>query len=363
MRKKINRHKFTSLEKILLLILGIIVFKFIISFVNLPLLNFIPELKTEAALKRKYLVLVRLEDNKEYSKVYNLLSNELQKEKSLSDYLESMEKSDKKNNVKSSQVYINKIILDGNAGYIDRTKTNCLNENCSQTKIQRNYKKWVYENYHWRVANTPAPRCIRKEPYNIAPEFERALNLMKQRFNDWYKQYNTENLADWSYLNCLDIQYSNTDKTEGIFTLDEEGSNIDRLLIKVDYSYRNNDDLLTAFVLVHETTHANNYLNSIMSGDKISCVEDEVSSFYNQLLLGGLFNQEERESLNRRLQKGYNNLNNQLKISWDLLDLKDKARKICRTEDFNNCVMKEVIPLIEDMVRNNPYYQKQCGLN
>ena len=182
MRKKINRHKFTSLEKILLLILGIIVFKFIISFVNLPLLNFIPELKTEAALKRKYLVLVRLEDNKEYSKVYNLLSNELQKEKSLSDYLESMEKSDKKNNVKSSQVYINKIILDGNAGYIDRTKTNCLNENCSQTKIQRNYKKWVYENYHWRVANTPAPRCIRKEPYNIAPEFERALNLMKQRW-------------------------------------------------------------------------------------------------------------------------------------------------------------------------------------
>lgn len=344
---------FTKLEIILV---GIILL-FTISFLGTKNLGLFVD--KENLLKQRFNKFVSLLDDKNYSEAYNFYGSSIKNKDSLEDYIKGTKKF---SNIGKQKVSINNIVIKDNIGYIDRSNTICEDSNCNTKKELRGYKRWVFENGNWYYF-PPDPRCIREEMYDMPPEFKRALSLINQRFTDWYKKSNMENSFDLSYLNCVDIQYGDTENAEGLFTFDEKSSSIEKLYIIVDKSYVNSDDLLTALLLAHETTHANIYLMKIIEGAEISCVDNEVNAFNNQLLLGNLFNSEERESLNRRLQKGYQGLNNQLKINWDMLILRDQAEQICRTNQFDNCTMKEVIPLIERMVRSNPYYQKQCGLN
>ena len=342
--------RFTKLEIILffiiLLVLGFFVSKNLSLFVS-----------KETLLRQRYNKYVSLLDDKNYSETYKFLSSSAKDKPSWEDYMNGM-KNDF-SNISNQNVTINKIVIKDNIGYIDRNSTECVDNNC---KTLRGYKKWVFENGSWYLTG-PNPLCIREEMYDMPPEFKRALSLINQRFSSWFKQNNMEDPNDISFFNCVNIEYADTGEAEGIFTFDENSSNIENLHIYVNRSYISSDDLLTAFLLTHETKHALNYLNKISLGNSFTCVEDEVGAFYNQLLFTGVINQGERESLNTRLRQGYQNLNNPLKISWDLLTLEGQAQRICKTNQFDNCTMKEVGPLIEKMVRSNPYYQKQCGLN
>jgi len=195
--------------------------------------------------------------------------------------------------------------------------------------------------------------------YDIPPEFKRALSLIEQRFT----KRMTMDASEFSFFNCLDIQYSNLDNEEGVFTFIPGQSNIDKLSILVNHSYVTSDDLLTAFLLSHETAHAINYLREINDGNKLSCVENEVRAFTNQLLLTSSLTEEEMKTANLKLREGYDNLNNPLKLWWDLLTFRDYARKICGSIDYNDCFFKYFNKKVEDLIKSNPYYQKQCGLN
>lgn len=312
----------------------------------------------ENLLRQRFNEFVSLLDDKNYSEAYNYLSSSVKSKGSSDDYFESAKQTP---NATKQTITVNNVVIKDDVGYIDRSNIVCADSGCSTKKELRGYKRWVFENGNWYYS-LPDPRCIREEMYDMSPEFARALSLIKQRFTDWYKKYNLESSLDMSFLNCVDIQYGDTGSAEGVFTFDKNSSTIEKLYIIVDKSYANSDDLLTALLLAHEITHANNYLNKIINGTEMSCVNDEVMAFDNQLLLTGILTPEEANSLDARLRKDFQNPSNQLKIYWDLLVLRDQAKQKCKTNQFDNCTMREFASLIEKMVRSNSYYQKQCNL-
>jgi len=339
---------FTKLE----IILGVIIVFSIIGY----LWSKNVFISKENLLRQRYYKYVSLIDSGDYSGAYNYLSSSSKAKNSLDSYKKGWGN-------KKQIATINSIVVRDNIGYVDRTNTICNDDKCSSKKVVRGYKKWVFENGDWYFDNERDPVCIREQMYDMPPEFVRALSLIKQRFHEWSVKSNMSDPNDILIFNCVDIQYGDTGDAEGFFTFDENSSNIDKLEIKVNKSYINSDDLLTATLLVHETKHALNYLNRLQGLYNLSCVEDEVEAFNNQLNFTGILTTEERNSLNARLLKDYRNPSSGLSILWDLWSLRDRAQKICRTNQWDNCVMKEVGPLILNYVKSNPYYQKQCNLN
>lgn len=338
---------FTKLE----IILGVIILFSIIGYLGSKNVF----ISKENLLRQRYYKYVSLIDSGDYSGAYNYLSSSSKAKNSLDSYKKGWGN-------KKQIATINSIVVKDNIGYIDRTNTTCNDNNCSSKKIVRGYKKWVFENGNWYFDTERDPVCIREEMYDMPPEFVRALSLIKQRFHEWSVKSNISDPNDILIFNCVDIQYGDTGDAEGFFTFNETSSNIDKLEIKVNKSYINSDDLLTATLLVHETKHALNYLNRLQGLYNLSCVEDEAEAFNNQLLFTGIITAEEQNSLYARLLKDYRDPSNGLSIIWDLWLLKDRAQKICRTNQWDNCVMKEVGPLILNYIKSNPYYQKQCNL-
>lgn len=343
---------YTKLEIILV---GIILF-FVVGFVvSKNLSSFVGR---DNLLRIRYNEYTTLLNNKNYSDAYKFFSSSMRTKESLNDWITNA----KDNPVGRQTVSINKIVIQGNIGYIDRNNTVCDDVNCTTKTKMHGYKQWVFENGNWYVAGGRDPVCVREQMYDMPPEFVRALSLIKQRFHEWFVRNNMSDPNDILIFNCVDVQYGDTADAEGYFTFDENSSNIDKLEIKVNRSYVNSDDLLTATLLTHETKHALNYLNRLQGFNNTSCVEDEAIAFNNQLNFTGILTTEEQNSLNARLLKDYRNPSGGLKILWDLWLLRDQAKKICRTNQWNDCVMKEVGPLIINYVKSNPYYQKQCDL-
>lgn len=310
----------------------------------------------EGLLKQRFNTYISLLDQKKYSEAYDYLSSSSKRKMSLDNYKKGWGN-------KKQTVIINSVVIKDNVGYIDRTNIACNDDNCSSKKTIRGYKKWVFENGNWYFDTERDPVCIREEMYDMPPEFVRALSLIKQRFHEWFVKNNVSDPNDILFFNCVDIQYGDTGDAEGFFTFDENSSNIDKLEIKVNKSYVNSDDLLTAVLLAHETKHALNYLNRLQGVYDFSCLEDEAEAFNNQLTFTGIITAEEQNSLYARLLKDYRDPSNGLSIIWDLWLIRDQAKKICRTNQWDNCVMKEVGPLILKYIKSNPYYQKQCDLN
>lgn len=203
--------------------------------------------------------------------------------------------------------------------------------------------------------------CTRLTPYDLQPEFQRAISLIKQR-----SQYPNEN---WIY-NCVDIQYGNALGAEGVFYFDDTVSSLDKLVIVVDRSYREADDLLTAALLSHELQHAGQYVLFKKYGTPVSCIQDEVSAFFWQYQFIRSLNNEERNSIVSRLRNySSRELHNQLQIIEDLALMHSAAEKTClrqnvspNTEEVWSCYVKESRQKIEKWVVSNPHYQKQCEL-
>lgn len=195
--------------------------------------------------------------------------------------------------------------------------------------------------------------CERKEPYSIPPEFSRALSIIEQRTAD------LNFMSD--FKNCLNIQYKNLQdeglNAEGVFLFDDSTSSTNNLVIYVDSSYKNYDDYLTAILLVHEITHANQYYR----GTNKSCVDKEVSAFYNEIVLYTKLNKEERESISARIYSKTNEPSEPIKNIGTLLDIGVIASKGCNGN--SSCILQNYRNLLNKMVTESPYYQKECGLN
>ena len=259
-------------------------------------------------------------------------------------------------NIGKQKVTINNIVIKDSVGYIDRNNTVCEDDNCTTRKELRGYKKWVFEDGNWYYS-PPDPLCIREAPYEMPEEFKRALSLIKQRTISKMG----DKVGDFSMNNCLDIQYANLDNVEGLFTFDENKSSMDRLTIFVDNSYKIKDDVLTAFLLSHEMSHAGIYLSTLNNGLVMSCYENEIKAFQDQLMMLGAFNQEEQDSLVGRIATTNYSNNDPLMTVKGFLDFSGRAMSICGVSN-PDCYSKQMNNQITNMVKNSSYYQKQCNL-
>lgn len=201
------------------------------------------------------------------------------------------------------------------------------------------------------------PLCLRTQPYIMAPEFVRAVSLLKQRGAE------AKNSAMAIYLsyNCLDIQYSDLSKigAEGYFLFDPNSSTQD-IKVYVSNDYKSYDDILTAVLLAHELRHVNQFLEIHLAEYKnriISCVHKEVQAFSVELDFINNLNQEERSSLYLRLVNNPNK-NSAYQGILQLLAIRNGAADLCGN-DFK-CYNDNVLQKIRTMVLDNPFYQKQC---
>lgn len=194
--------------------------------------------------------------------------------------------------------------------------------------------------------------CNRTTPYQMPPEFVRAISIIDQR----------SGMDTWtSFQHCLNIQYKDLRTeypgSEGVFLFDKSISTPNNLKIYVDSAYQDYDDYLTAVLLIHEITHADQFYHNSSK----SCMEKEVSAFFNEVALFMNFNEEERNSLFSRMQKP--NSTSPIQSLDKLTDIAILgAVKPCKrqTELDKDCWRDKTHELIREMVTTSSYYQQQC---
>ncbi|MFZ2026396.1 MAG: hypothetical protein WAV30_03875 [Microgenomates group bacterium] len=202
--------------------------------------------------------------------------------------------------------------------------------------------------------------CTRKEMYTMPPEFVRAISLIEQR-----SVHSDYRLMD----KCLDVQYGDTGDSEGIFYFDSEASSLEHYIIKVNESYKQVDDLLTAILLSHELQHAEQYYMKVHDNKSFGCVWNEVSAFFWQFQFVRSLNLEERKSLSARMNTySGTQMHVQIRILEDLLVFHNQANQSCSSQKYPNeddqwsCYVKEFRGKLQNWVESNPAYKKQCGL-
>ena len=226
-----------------------------------------------------------------------------------------------------------------------------------------------------KLIDTNIKVCTRTENYSNPPEFERALSLIKQRYTtlnlDTTSNYDGKEIKMaelWkNILPCLIFKYTNArqDKNaEGYFKFGGNNTNPNYLPIYVDQTYSESDDLLLAFLLVHEITHAQQYLyelNKTPDGfSGIPCFTKETAAFGSQWYFYNLLNNEEKRSLGSRIvtlsdQPQLLILKRMIEYYWD--DLKS-----CNKSD-PYCVNNKVVDSLDREVKQNEFYQKECNSN
>lgn len=186
--------------------------------------------------------------------------------------------------------------------------------------------------------------CDKDLPYSMAPEFDRVLSLINQRFT---KNSGLEPLSNIVLVtrNCINIQYrpdSEMSDAEGIFTFSDTSTR-NNLQIFVSNRYKSTDDLLTATLLVHELSHAFHY--ALNKG--YSCYGDEARAFANQyIFLSNALNSEEKQSLISR----YNNNPSP--------EVKNMMNLVLTINSYSGNTINQQA---ENMVRESKYYQEECG--
>lgn len=201
--------------------------------------------------------------------------------------------------------------------------------------------------------------CTRTTPYDNPPELSRAAGFTVEKLNvpsDAPK-------AKGSIKNCLHFIYkdhSEMDGAEGFFAFDDK-SDINDLRIYVDSTYKNYDDILTASLLEHEITHAKIFYMTLEGTLSLTCLQNEVDAFYEQLVFLTNLNTEEWKSITYRV--GNNpHLNSAYEITNYLLLLNGAGDNKCAKSTDDNCWKDFVMGKLNDWVSSNPYYQKQCNL-
>jgi hypothetical protein len=219
-------------------------------------------------------------------------------------------------------------------------------------------------------------RCNRVTPFEMPSEFNRALDLVVQRMGvDQEKANGTILQSAFNYRNCLDIQYSDTNngEVEAYFEypVDDNSKNLQDLKIKVNPSYKNFDDLTLATLLTHEIIHAGEYINEVRSEDKSSldCFTKEAKSFVTQHAFLMSLNAEEQRSINARLRENASK-NPTLQILLLTSQRGNESSKACSdlqkrnnltTEQTNKCSWEGLESKLLQDIKENSYYQKQCG--
>jgi hypothetical protein len=281
---------------------------------------------------------------KNYEFQYYQQSPELQRTVSLNDFVAIQQKAD--DGVVSRIFVPRSYTVDGDRGIINRTQVVCLSQSCSGSDRIENTidKEYVYINGKWYAPKDNNILCNRKDPYPLAPEFERALSLILQR-----TQEKTPVVYDdiKAIRKCLTISYTsdaNIKGAEGVFQFQPQGTK-DKLEILVSNRYSEKDDILTAILLSHELAHAYRFSTGLDKQD--TCYENEATAFYAQDSFTRTLNKEEIDSL---ISRYINKPSNEIRAAIE--------------RPITFYLKNKVVPTYDDflnMVKNDPFYRQECS--
>lgn len=219
-------------------------------------------------------------------------------------------------------------------------------------------------------------RCNRATSYEMPSEFNRSLDLIVQRMGiDKEKANGTILQSAFNYQNCLNIQYSEKDNKEVEayfeYPLNNDQKNLENLKIIVNPSYKEFDDLTLATLLTHEIIHVGEYVNQVVSGNKISltCYEKEAKSFLSEHSFIMSLNNEEQRSIYTRLREDSSKnptfqtllLTNQRAIESTKACKELQKKNKLTDEQTNECSWEGLESKLLEDIKENSYYQKQCA--
>lgn len=209
--------------------------------------------------------------------------------------------------------------------------------------------------------------CGRNTPYDMPEEFRRALSLLGQRQRQAGGGYND----DWvKFYHCINIQYADLSamKAEGVFKFDINSPR-SQYNIYVDRNYQSYDDLLTAILLAHETTHARQLEDYRLYGIKPDCYQAEHDAFKQEMIFALLvLNDEEQKSILTRVVNEPT-ANSAYSSIATLTEISNKAANYCASKfpiqseegsEYNKCYWEIADRDLNAMVRESTAYQEQC---
>lgn len=375
MSPKGNRKNITLLSMIIkMMIVAIMIGIMYILLTNIAFITPIltgREAQNASGLKIKNDRMIELENQRDFAQIYDELLAPEVKKKPKEQYITEVQSEYEKYGAKYSTFKIHNVYIEGRIGFIDRTRIDCFDNNCNDSKESRTYRKWKYINGKW-LSTLDSTICSRSSPYEAEPEFERALSLLKQRYEN---SFDTDKRIYIDMVNCIAIDYADlkNEGAEGVFYFDDSISSPEKLVIQVDSSYQSYDDLSTAFLLSHELVHAKQFIELLFLDEQKNCVDQEAEAFLQQINFSFYLNPEESKSLVSRAEK-ISNENIQLQIFADLMNMSGDTIYECTngkafyTSGYNysekefDCTQENLIQKLRNMVSQNPVYKDQCSL-
>lgn len=333
------------------IIVGLIAFIFLTNYKNENSPTSSNPKRSVEDLKRRLNEILELENKQEFEKAYDeYFSPETKARLKKDAYINSV-KDGLGDRAYPIKIIINDAKVDGDIGYIDRTRIDCLDENCTSSNQTRGYRKFVYVDNNWRMVVEEDPAvCIRSAGYEMPEEFKRALSLIIQRYSQSNIVSLQKNGASLKGIqNCLNIQYAkpsdNMSSAEGMFVFTPSQS-LEKFDIFVSPKYALKDDLLTSALLIHEIYHVFDFVNGQSSGKQVGCFESEATAFSNQnFFVSNVLNSEEVKSINSRI---YTNSSEEAKQLAYVFNAIPKMKGSSYQEKALN------------FVKASPAYQKQC---
>jgi hypothetical protein len=332
------------------IIIGLLVFIFLINYKKENPLVSSSQKRSVEDLDNKINEILELENKHAFGEIYDNYFSTETKDRLKKDVYVNKAENDFKDKIYFSKITINDTKIDGDLGYIDRTRTDCLDKDCTTTKQSRGYKKYVYANNDWRMVVEEEPTyCIRKTGYEMPEEFKRALSLIIQRYSQSNSVAMQSNGAYISKIqNCLNVQYAKSSDdisdAEGVFVFTPSQS-MEKFDIFVSPKYVAKDDLLTSILLSHEIRHVRDFIESQSTGIPIYCFETEARAFSAQNFFALTLNNEEARSLGSRVIT--NSSPEAQQVFYSLITIPKQ-----KGNDYHEKAL--------NFVKANPAYQKQC---
>ncbi|OGC80321.1 hypothetical protein A3K01_03910 [candidate division WWE3 bacterium RIFOXYD1_FULL_43_17] len=242
--------------------------------------------------------------------------------------------------------------------------------------------------------------CKRTSRWDNAPQYDRSLSLIEQRINkNQDGRFANNAMHQFNYfpaqlVNCIKIVPQPAKQLEGAeayFTINSDEIRENYFPIIVDSAYVESDDIVIAFLLTHELTHVQQYIDSTNGNKSISCIDSEVEAFNAMYrFFVSVLNDEENAIVRIRFQNALDNYNDpkyrdlvsrfekQLLMVGTVEEMKSgKLGDECKTykhyiesagvymptTDYYNCVYSKVNIELNRLLSEDPYYRKQCGLD
>lgn len=228
--------------------------------------------------------------------------------------------------------------------------------------------------------NTNQNTCTRSKPFPLNQQFNNALNLIQQRSKSAEdiikkslkpKEILPRYFTAIDSRNCLDIFYSDNipNLTDTGAWFDSENSTPNHLIIKINTEYKDQkiDNLVMTMLLAHELTHVRQYFD-IKSGEKMTCIQQEVDAFLSQLRFLAILNKDEQPQVFSLIKTKYYYI---LGTFYDLVIAQDKASTPCNQlqqtgqhnqDSFNKCFWDKMQTIAKDYIQTIPGYQDHCKL-